>query len=69
MRSGRSWRCRTPPEAIFFDNFAAIGLRRQASLLTRPRAPGHTRALTRLAPYFDAPNGAAPRSIGCSTPT
>jgi len=46
------------PEAMFFDNFAAIGLRRQASLLD-PRfggaasadAYGPSRA------YFDAPNG------------
>jgi asparagine synthase (glutamine-hydrolysing) len=47
------------PEAMFFDNFAAIGLRRQASLLspafaaqaTPERAYGASRA------YFDAPNG------------
>jgi asparagine synthase (glutamine-hydrolysing) len=47
------------PEAMFFDNFAAIGLRRQASLLspafasqaTSERAYGASRA------YFDAPNG------------
>jgi asparagine synthase (glutamine-hydrolysing) len=47
------------PEAMFFDNFAAIGLRRQASLLspawaaqaTPERAYGQSRA------YFDAPNG------------
>ena len=46
------------PEAMFFDNFAAIGLRRQASLLTprfaglaTPDAYGASRA------YFDLPNG------------
>jgi asparagine synthase (glutamine-hydrolysing) len=47
------------PEAMFFDNFAAIGLRRQATLLaprfaslaTTERAYGYSRA------YFDAPNG------------
>ncbi len=47
------------PEAMFFDNFAAIGLRRQAALLspafasqaTPERAYGASRA------YFDAPNG------------
>jgi asparagine synthase (glutamine-hydrolysing) len=47
------------PEAMFFDNFAAIGLRRQATLLspafasqaTDERAYGASRA------YFDAPNG------------
>jgi asparagine synthase (glutamine-hydrolysing) len=49
------------PEAMFFDNFAAIGLRRQASLLapsfadlaTPDRAYGASRA------FFDAPNGAS----------
>ena len=47
------------PEAMFFDNFASIGLRRQAALLdprvgatvTPQRAYGPSRA------YFDAPNG------------
>ena len=47
------------PEAMFFDNFAAIGLRRQATLLspalarlaTPERAYGPSRA------YFDAPGG------------
>jgi asparagine synthase (glutamine-hydrolysing) len=47
------------PEAMFFDNFAAIGLRRQATLLaprlaslaTTDRAYGPSRA------FFDAPNG------------
>jgi asparagine synthase (glutamine-hydrolysing) len=47
------------PEAMFFDNFAAIGLRRQGSLLapafaaqaTPERAYGPSRA------FFDAPNG------------
>jgi len=46
------------PEAIFFDNFAAIGLRRQASLLH----PSYARLATLEAyaasrQYFDAPNG------------
>jgi asparagine synthase (glutamine-hydrolysing) len=49
------------PEAMFFDNFAAIGLRRQAALLapsfaelaTPERAYGASRA------FFDAPNGAS----------
>jgi len=46
------------PEAIFFDNFAAIGLRRQASLLH----PSYARLATPEAyaasrQYFDAPNG------------
>jgi asparagine synthase (glutamine-hydrolysing) len=47
------------PEAMFFDNFSAMGLRRQASLLdprlaalaTPATAYGASRA------YFDAPNG------------
>jgi asparagine synthase (glutamine-hydrolysing) len=47
------------PEAMFFDNFAAIGLRRQAALLapsfaelaTPERAYGASRG------FFDAPNG------------
>ena len=47
------------PEAMFFDNFAAIGLRRQGALLapsfadlaTPDRAYGASRA------FFDAPNG------------
>jgi asparagine synthase (glutamine-hydrolysing) len=46
------------PEAMFFDNFAAIGLRRQSSLLdprlaalATPAAYGESRA------YFDRPNG------------
>ena len=47
------------PEAMFFDNFAAIGVRRQHTLLasglrsriTAERAYGASRA------YFDAPNG------------
>ena len=46
------------PEAMFFDNFAAIGLRRQASLLA-PRlaatATPEVYAASRI--YFDAPNG------------
>jgi asparagine synthase (glutamine-hydrolysing) len=47
------------PEALFFDNFAAVGLERQRTLLspayadlaTAERAYGPSRA------YFDAPNG------------
>jgi asparagine synthase (glutamine-hydrolysing) len=49
------------PEAMFFDNFAAIGLKRQGSLLaprfasqaTPERAYGTSRA------FFDAPNGSS----------
>ena len=48
------------PEAMFYDNFAAIGLRRQASLLdprlaalATPDAYGASRA------YFDRPNGSS----------
>jgi asparagine synthase (glutamine-hydrolysing) len=46
------------PEAMFFDNFAAIGLRRQASLLQ----PAFARLATAAAyapsrKYFDAPGG------------
>jgi asparagine synthase (glutamine-hydrolysing) len=46
------------PEAMFFDNFAAIGLRRQESLLT-PRYAGEaaTGAYAGSRAYFDAPNG------------
>jgi asparagine synthase (glutamine-hydrolysing) len=47
------------PEAMFFDNFAAIGLRRQTSLLANRLAPlataGQAYAASRA--YFDAPNG------------
>jgi asparagine synthase (glutamine-hydrolysing) len=46
------------PEAMFFDNFAAIGLQRQASLLD-PRFSGLASADAYAASrsYFDAPNG------------
>ncbi len=45
------------PEAMFFDNFAAIGLRRQASLLD-PRLAGLTSdAYSASRAYFDRPNG------------
>jgi len=46
------------PEAMFFDNFAAIGLRRQASLLD-PRLAGFATAEAYGASraYFDRPNG------------
>jgi len=46
------------PEAMFFDNFAAIGLRRQAGLLD-PRLAGLA-TMDAYAPsraYFDRPNG------------
>ena len=45
------------PEAMFFDNFAAIGLRRQASLLSGPLAAQATpeRAYGPSRAYFDAP--------------
>ena len=48
------------PEAMFFDNFAAIGLARQRELLSpRVRTAGDagTRLRRRRARYFDAPNG------------
>ena len=47
------------PEAMFFDNFAAIGLRRQQSLLAPALASAATPQLA-YGPsraYFDAPNG------------
>jgi asparagine synthase (glutamine-hydrolysing) len=47
------------PEAMFFDNFAAIGLSRQQTLLdprlARLAATGDAYAASRA--YFDAPNG------------
>ena len=48
------------PEAMFFDNFAAIGLRRQASLLG-PRLAGLATADAYGASraYFDLPNGSS----------
>jgi asparagine synthase (glutamine-hydrolysing) len=46
------------PEAMFFDNFAAIGLRCQASLLDARLAAGATpEAYGASRIYFDAPNG------------
>ena len=47
------------PEAMFFDNFAAIGLQRQASLLSRAVASQATpeRAYGPSRVYFEAPNG------------
>ena len=46
------------PEAMFFDNFAAIGLKRQASLLGPRVAPYATPdAYAASRAYFDAPNG------------
>ena len=47
------------PEALFFDNFAAIGLERQRALLRAPFAASATpdRAYGPSRQYFDAPNG------------
>ena len=49
------------PEAMFFDNFAAMGMQRQASLLqpriSRLATPGSAYAASRA--YFDAPNGSS----------
>jgi asparagine synthase (glutamine-hydrolysing) len=47
------------PEAMFFDNFASIGLRRQSSLLAPAVAAGATpdRAYGPSRAYFDRPNG------------
>ena len=64
--------CRVTPEAMFFDNFAAIGLERQRSLLRSPFAAAATpeRAYGPSRAYFDAPNGQQhDRSIACSMPT
>ena len=47
------------PEALFFDNFAAVGLERQHALL-RPRVAAWATAERAYGPsraYFDAPNG------------
>jgi asparagine synthase (glutamine-hydrolysing) len=47
------------PEAMFFDNFAAIGLRAQARLLAQPvgrlATPAHAYGPSRA--YFDGPRG------------
>jgi asparagine synthase (glutamine-hydrolysing) len=47
------------PEAMFFDNFASIGLRRQATLLSRSLASRASaeRAYGPSREYFDRPNG------------
>jgi asparagine synthase (glutamine-hydrolysing) len=47
------------PESMFFDNFAAIGLQRQATLLDRRYAPLLTPAAAygTSRAYFDSPNG------------
>jgi asparagine synthase (glutamine-hydrolysing) len=46
------------PEAMFFDNFAAIGLRRQSTLLdARLASAGSAEAYAASRSYFDAPNG------------
>jgi asparagine synthase (glutamine-hydrolysing) len=48
------------PEAMFFDNFAAIGLRRQASLLDPRLAQFATpAAYSASRAYFDLPNGSS----------
>jgi asparagine synthase (glutamine-hydrolysing) len=46
------------PEAMFFDNFAAIGLRRQSTLLDpRIASAGSAQAYAASRTYFDSPNG------------
>ena len=46
------------PEAMFFDNFAAIGLRRQSTLLDARLADAATpQAYAASRAYFDSPNG------------
>jgi asparagine synthase (glutamine-hydrolysing) len=48
------------PEAMFFDNFAAVGLRRQASLLAPKLAPlASAAAYAPSRAYFDTPGGHA----------
>ena len=49
------------PEAMFFDNFASIGLARQRTLLTKPYAAIATpdRAYGASRAFFDAPNGSS----------
>ncbi len=59
------------PEAMFFDNFAAIGLTRQALAARRAFAAMATPS-ARYGPsraYFERRTGAARRSIACSIPT
>ena len=59
------------PEAMFFDNFAGIGLKRQAALLS----PAHAANATATAPMdpreatSTGRTGPARRSTGCSIPT
>jgi asparagine synthase (glutamine-hydrolysing) len=50
---------RRTPEAMFFDNFAAVGIERQASLLAPAQAAGasYSRAYATSRQYFDRPNG------------
>ena len=47
------------PEAMFFDNFAAVGVKQQHTLLSRSLASGATveAAYGPSRAYFDAPNG------------
>jgi asparagine synthase (glutamine-hydrolysing) len=45
------------PEAMFFDNFAAVGMSRQASLLDPRIVAGAEGAYAASRKYFDAPNG------------
>jgi asparagine synthase (glutamine-hydrolysing) len=49
------------PEAMFFDNFASIGLARQRTLLTTPYAAMATpdRAYGASRAFYDAPNGSS----------
>ena len=47
------------PEAMFFDNFAAIGLKRQQSLLTGRILAGAETAYGPSREYFDRPNGSS----------
>jgi asparagine synthase (glutamine-hydrolysing) len=49
------------PEAMFFDNFAAVGLERQAALLTSVHAARSTpqSAYGASRGFFDAPNGSS----------
>jgi asparagine synthase (glutamine-hydrolysing) len=45
------------PEAMFFDNFAAVGLRRQSSLLAARFSAASTQPYAASRMYFDMPNG------------
>ncbi len=57
------------PEAMFFDNFAAIGLERQQALLSgRFGRPPRPRPTARRGRTTTPRTAAAPSSIACSTP-